>query len=150
MAAIKGFVGAALLVKVAHPDTPTNFVHYCSINAERGIDFTANMIEDFEEDCDDATLIAWLTREVESLSVAVSGGGKINTPDTLFFFDWWKSGLGYPCQIVMDVPAADGGLIFAGDFKVASWGISAASRRAKGTGQVSLVSDGEVTAEPNT
>lgn len=150
MAAVKGFAGSKLLVKIAHPDTPTSFTHYCTINAERGIEFSSAMFEDVEEDCDDATLIGWIDREVESLSVQVTGGGKVNTPDVLFFFNWWKSGESYPGQVVMDVPAADGGLIFEGSWKLGNWGINAAGRRPKATGSVTLLSDGEVTAEANT
>lgn len=149
MAAIKHFKGAKILIKVEDPDTPGTYNHYCSVNADRGITFTANGEDSEEIDCDDVELVAWITREKVSLSVEVEGGGTVNSPDVLFFFNYWKSAASRNCQIVMDVPAADGGLIFAGKFHLMTFGIQGA-RTAKSQGTVSWVSDGEVTASPNT
>lgn len=147
--AVKGFKGSKLLVKIAHPDTPTAFVHYCTINAERGIEFTAAFLEELEEFCDDEELVAWLSREKESVSASINGGGKINTPDIEFFFEYLISPDSYPCEVIVDVPAADGGVKFVGNFHLQTFGISADSKKAKGSGAVAFLSDGEVTLEPN-
>lgn len=149
MSTIKAFKGSQLLIKIEDPAVPGVFLHYCTVNAERGIEMTAAFFEDIEEDCDDLTVVGWIDREKESLSMSIDGGGKVNTPDVLFFFNWYKSTDSYNCQVVLDIPAVDGGLIFEGAFHLATFGIRADSRRAKSQGSVSLLSDGEVTASPN-
>lgn len=149
MAAIKHARGVALLLKLSNGASPAVFASFCSINAARGITFTAATNDFSIPDCADLDKIAWLAREKVSLSVGVTGAGTLNTPDVEDFFDWWSSEDSRLCQIVVDVPAVDGGVIFEGLFHLTEFAITG-DRGAKQEVSITLASDGEVTCEANT
>lgn len=148
MATVKHARGVKLLLKVGNGGTPEVFAAYCSINAARGITFSSTTNEFQEIDCDNPDQVAWMVREKTALSVAVSGAGMLNTPDLEAFFDWWKDETAKNCQIVVDVPDADGGLIFEGAFHLTEFGVTG-DRGSKMEVSLSLASDGEVTAAAN-
>lgn len=149
MAAVKHARGVKLLLKVGNGASPEVFTAFCTVNAARGISFTAAMREFNIPDCADPDEIAWVAREAESLSVNVTGAGILDTGDTEDFYDWWVSGESKNCQIVVDVPSADGGVIFEGLFKLPEWSITG-DRGAKQEASLTLASDGEVTCTANT
>jgi hypothetical protein len=149
MAAIKHASGVKLLLKVGDGASPEQFTTYCSINAERGVQFQAGE-QTFEiADCPDPEAIAWVTSEITSLRVTFSGAGTLNTPDLEEFFDWWKGGLTKNCQLVLDVPAVDGGLIFEGGFKLPNFEVTGGARGSRASVSISGASDGEVTKSAN-
>lgn len=149
MAAVKHARGVKLLLKVGDAGSPEVFTTYCTVNAARGITFTAAANEFNIPDCDDPDLIGWLAREKVSLSVAVTGAGILNTPDVEAFFTWWSSENSQNCQIVVDVLAADGGRIFEGAFHLTEFAITG-DRGAKMQCTLTLASDGQVTITDNT
>lgn len=149
MAAVQHARGVKLLVKVGDGATPEVFSVYCTINAARGITFTSATNEFPEIDCSNPDQVSWLVREKSTLSVNVSGAGMLNTPDTEAFFLWWKDEDPKNCQVIVDVPDADGGVIFEGAFHLTEFGITG-DRGAKMEATLTLVSDGEVTATANT
>jgi hypothetical protein len=65
------------------------------------------------------------------------------------FFDWLTSDASKNCQVVVDVPSADGGVIFEGAFHLTEFAITG-DRGAKMECNVTLASDGEVTSVANT
>lgn len=148
MAAVKHARGVALLLKLSNGASPEVLTIYCSINAARGITFTSATNDFSIPDCVDLDKIAWLAREKVSLSVGVTGAGILNTPDVKPFFDWWKSEDSRTCEIVVDVPAADGGVIFAGKLHLTEFSITG-DRGAKQEVSITLASDGEVTCVAN-
>lgn len=149
MAAVKHARGVQLLLKVGNGADPEVFTAKCSINAARGITFTA-ATNDFEiPDCTDPVKIAWIAREKSSLSVAVTGAGILNTPDVQAFFDWWQSPDSVNCQVIVDVPSADGGVVFAGAYHLTDFSITG-DKGAKQECSITLASDGEVTCVANT
>ena len=149
MTAIKHAKGVLLLVKVGDGTSPENFAAYCSINAQRGISFASAVNEFAMPDCADPEAIAWVAREKASLSVTVDGAGMLNTSDVAAFFTWWKSDDSKNCQVIVDVPAADGGVIFEGPFHLVDFKITG-DRGGKQEVTLSLASDGEVTSTANT
>lgn len=148
MAAVKHARGVKLLLKVGDGASPETFAAYCTVNAARGITFTSATNDFNIPDCDDPDQIGWLAREKVSLSVAVTGAGILNTPDVQDFFDWWSSENSKNCQIVVDVPSADGGVIFEGAFHLTEFAITG-DRGAKQEANLTLASDGEVTCTAN-
>jgi hypothetical protein len=148
MAAVQHARGVKLLVKVGDGASPEVFTAKCTLNAARGISFSATTRDFAIPDCSDPDLIAWLAREKESLGVTVTGGGMLNTPDSDEFFDWWKSEDTKNVQIVVDVPGADGGIIFEGAFHLTEFALSG-DRGGKIEATLTLQSDGEVTSEAN-
>ena len=148
MAKIKNARGVLLVLKVGDGASPEQFTQFCSINTQRGITFTTATNESVDIDCDDPEAVAWLAREKQSLSAAVTGAGTLNTPDVQDFFDWLTDENAKNCQIVVDVPSADGGVIFEGAFHLTEFAITG-DRGAKMECSISLASDGEVTTVPN-
>lgn len=148
MAAIKHARGVSLLLKIGNGAVPEVFTAYCSINAARGITFTAATNDFTIPDCADLEKIAWIAREKVSLSVATNGAGTLNTPDVVMFYDYWKSEDSKNCQIVVDVPAGDGGVIFEGPFHLTEFAITG-DKGAKQECSIALASDGEITCGAN-
>lgn len=149
MAAVKHTRGVKLLLKVGDGASPEVFSQYCSINAERGITFTANTNDVDIPDCEDPDLLAWVVREKVNLSVSVTGSGTLNTPDVQEFVDWFESPEPRNCKIVVDVPSADGGVIFTGAFHLTEFTLTG-NRGEKMQTSVSLNSDGAITSAANT
>lgn len=149
MTAVKHARGIKLVLKVGNGASPEVFTAKCSINSQRGISFSAATRDFVVPDCTDPDLIGWIAREKESLSVAVTGAGMLNTPDVEDFFDWWKSEDSVNCQVVVDVPSAVGGVIFGGAYHLTEFSITG-DKGAKQEISISLASDGEVTCDANT
>lgn len=148
MAAVKHARGVKLLVKVGDGASPEVFTAYCTINAARGISFTSATRDFNLPDCADPDEIGWIIREKESLSVTITGGGMLNTPDVDTFFDWWKDAASKNVQVVVDVPSADGGVVFEGPFHLTDFDVSG-DRGGKMEASLTLQSDGEITAVAN-
>lgn len=148
MADIKHMRGLKLLLKVGNGASPEVFTAKCSINAERGISFKAGTNDNEVIDCADPEALAWLLREKTNLSCDITGAGTLNTPDVQEFFDWTTSPDAKNCQFIVDVPAADGGVIFLGAFHLTQFDITGA-KGAKTQVSIALNSDGEVTCEDN-
>lgn len=148
MADIKHARGVKLLLKVGDGASPEVFNTYCSINADRGITFTAGMNESEVIDCADLEKVAWVLREKTNLSCTFSGGGTVNTPDVEDFFEFLADIDSRNAKIVVDVPSADGGVIFSGRFHCNEFSITG-NRGEKMQASVSFASDGEITKSAN-
>ena len=100
-------------------------------------------------DCADPEAVAWVLREKTNLSAAITGSGVVNTPDIGEFFDWLASPDSKNCKVVIDVPSADGGVVFTGAFHLTEFSVTG-NRGEKMQASVSLSSDGAVTKTANT
>lgn len=148
MAAVKHARGVKLLIKVGDGATPEVFSTPCSINAERGITFTAGVNDQDIPDCSNPDAIAWVVREKTNLSASITGSGTLDTEDAEFFFDWLKSEDPKNVKVIVDVPAARGGVIFTGSFHLTEFSITG-NRAEKMQASISLSSDGEITSDAN-
>ncbi len=148
MAAVKHARGVKLLIKVGDGATPEVFSTPCSINAERGITFTAGVNDQDIPDCSNPDAIAWVVREKTNLSASITGSGTLDTEDAEFFFDWLKSEDPKNVKVIVDVPAARGGVIFTGSFHLTEFSITG-NRAEKMQASISLSSDGEITSGAN-
>jgi hypothetical protein len=149
MAAVKHARGVKLLLKVGNGASPEVFTALCTINAARSLKGTAGTNEFNIPDCLDPDQLAWIAREKVSLSYTVSGAGILNTPDVTTLTTWLAAEASKNCQIVVDVPSADGGVIFEGFFHLTDVDFSG-DRGGKMECSISLASDGEVTVSANT
>jgi len=149
MAAVKHARGVKLLIKVGNGASPEVFATYCTINAARGITFSADTNDQIIPDCENPDAVAWVGREKVSLSSTISGAGMLNTPDVETFFNWLASEETKNVEVVVDVPSADGGVVFTGAYHLTSFEITG-DRGAKMEASIELVSDGEITVEDNT
>jgi len=143
-APIKHARGVKLLIMVGQADgPPETFVAFCTVNAARSVAGDAATNDFNIPDCEDPDKMGWLAREKVSLSYSAQGAGILNTPDVQEFADWLADPLSRNCQIVVDVPAADGGVIFAGLFHLTHFEITG-DRGAKMEATINLISDGEI------
>jgi hypothetical protein len=149
MAVVKHARGVKLLLKVGNGASPEVFTPYCTINAARSIKGTATTNEFNIPDCADPDALAWVVREKVALSYTVGGAGILNTPDVQDMADWLADEASKNCQMVVDVPSADGGVIFEGAFHLTDFEITG-DRGGKMEANLSLVSDGEVSVTDNT
>ncbi len=149
MAAVKHARGVKLLLKVGDGSSPESFTAFCTINAARSIKGTVSTNSFNIPDCTDPDLLAWVSREKVALEYAVSGAGILDTDDVQDFSDWLADENPKNCQIVVDVPMADGGVIFEGAFHLTDFEITG-DRGKKMEATISLASDGEVTVVANT
>lgn len=149
MARVKNARGVKLVLKVGDGASPEVFTALCTINSQRGIKFSSTTNEFPDIDCDDPDAVAWVLTEKTNLKATVTGAGTLNTPDVQTFYDWLTDPDSKNCQIVVDVPSADGGVIFEGAFHETDFEITG-DRGAKMEANISLASDGEVTCVANT
>jgi predicted secreted protein len=149
MANVKSARGVKLVLKVGDGASPEVFAAKCSINAARGITISSTTNEFPDIDCSDPDAVAFVLTEKVNLSAKITGAGIVNTPDVQDFFDWVISPDSVNCQFVLDVPSADGGVIFEGAFHLTEFAVTG-DRGGKVENTISLASDGAVTCVANT
>ena len=133
--------GVHLLIKIGNGAAPEVFTPYCSINTDRGIQFTADTTDEPDIDCTNIDLLAWLSREKKSLSATLNGSGTLNVPDVPDMFAFLNSVNSRNCLIIVDIA---GGYEFAGAFHLTSLEITGTyGEKAKCT--LKMDSDGTVT-----
>lgn len=145
MAAVNYTRGVKLVLKVGDGASPEVFTAMCSINAERGITFNAQMRDEVIPDCADLDAVAWLSREAESLSMEFTGGGMSDKSNVKTLWDWWESGESKNCQVVLDDDTAANVITWEGAYKLPTFDLSG-NRGEKVAGTVAVASDGAVTA----
>lgn len=73
--------------------TPTEgFAASCLVNSSKGISLTANLAEDEVPDCDNPGNPAQVFRNAQSISLSISGAGKVHRDDVLAYQQWLASG----------------------------------------------------------
>lgn len=147
MAQIKTTRWSELVLKVETTPGSGTFTALCTINAARGINFNANTSEDTIPDCDDLQKIQWLVREKVSLSVEVTGAGKVDKANVKTFFDWWKDKDTLKCQVILDDAEPNNVITFEGDYHLVTWSMAGDPGAPMVTADMSLQSSGEVEGE---
>lgn len=146
--AFKEASGLKLLLKKGDGASPEVFAAMCSITAKSiSFDGTENTFD--IPDCEDAEAIAWLVSEIQNKRVVVTGSGTLNTPDFDEFYEWWDDGSKVNCQLVIDVPSADGGRILEGGFRLPNFQL-VGNRGEKMNVTITVASDGPIVKTNNT
>lgn len=146
MALVKTTRWSELVLKVGDGATPEVFTPVCTINAARGITFNANTTEDSVPDCDDLQKLQWLIREKVSLSVDVTGSGKVHKPDVKKFVDWQQSPNPKNCIIVLEDEDVANLIQFEGAFHLGTFSMAGDPGSPSVTGDIALQSSGAVEA----
>lgn len=135
--------GVHLLLKIGNGAAPEVFTPYCSVNSDRGIQFTADTTDEPDIDCTNLDKLAWLVREKKSLSATLNGSGTLNVPDVPDMFAFVNAVNSRNCKVILDVA---GGYEFDGAFHLTSFEITGTyGEKAKCT--LKLDSDGAVTGQ---
>lgn len=145
MAAVNYTRGVKLVVKVGDGASPEVFTRLCTINAERGITFNAQSNDATIPDCDDPDKMAWLAREISTLSVDVTGGGMAHKQDASKLWEWWSSGAAKNCQVILDDDTPANVITYEGAFYLTQYDHTG-NVGEKVSSTMTLASDGEVTA----
>jgi hypothetical protein len=124
--------------------SPENFTAFCTVNAARSVVGEAATNDFNIPDCEDPDLLGWLVREKVSLQYTAQGAGILNTPDVQEFSDWLEDPDPRNGQVVVDVPAVDGGVIFAGAWHLTRFEITG-NRGSKMEATINIISDGPIT-----
>lgn len=148
MAAPTTVRGSQLLIKIGDGGSPEAFAHPCTINADRGISFDAEMGENNIPDCDDPEAPAWVGREKRTKSATINGAGILSAADQDIFFDWFDSENGKNVKVYTDIAGASGGRVYTGLFHCSKFEITG-NRGEKALCNITLVSDGAVTKANN-
>lgn len=140
--------GKSLLIKVGDGGSPETFTHNCTINAERGLQLSAQTNDVNVPDCDDPDLMAWVEREKVSLSGTINGSGTLNAPDQDLFWAWLSGSSTKNVKIVTDIAGASGGRVFSGAFHCTNFELSG-NRGEKVNASITLQSSGAITFANN-
>lgn len=144
MAQVNYTRGVNLVLKVGNDESPEVFTPLCTINAQRGISFSANVREETVPDCDNPDLPGWILREAESFSMAFEGGGMLHKPNVKAMWDW--KGLSKTCQVVLHDDDPANVITFEGRFILTEFEVTGeAAGKAQAT--LRLASDGEITGD---
>lgn len=108
--------GSRLLIKIGDGADPEVFTHPCSINAERGIEFSAEMTTTNVPDCDDPEAAQWTGREKKGKSATITGQGVLNASDQDLYFEWFDSEDTKNVKVADTISGASGGRIYTGAF----------------------------------
>lgn len=145
MTAVSHTKGVTLVLKVGNGATPEVFTAICSINAERGISFTASLTGTPIPDCTDPTELAAIANDKTDYSASVTGSGILNVGDELTFFNWLKSKDTKNAKVIVDTV---GGTTFTAAWHLNEFSITGA-RGGKAECSIGLTSDGAVTGATN-
>lgn len=149
MTAVKTMVGEKLLIQIGDGGTPTEvFAHDCLINADRGIQFSADTTDVVVPDCDDPSAPAWKQLFKDGIQIQVSGGGVLHTTSLESWFNWMNSDTEKNVRVKFDVTGANGGGYIAVPMKLTAFAVNG-SRKNNSTVDVTLMSHGVATWTDN-
>lgn len=134
--------GVELYIKVGNGASPEVFTHPCTINAARGIEFTASTNEVIVPDCANPADPAWVQVVKDGLKATINGEGILDaTLANIQLYDtWFTSKEGKNVQVWI---AAIGKWV--GEFKLTQWAVTG-ERNDKIQASITLESDGSIAA----
>jgi hypothetical protein len=141
---VKSIAGYKFIFQFGDGASPENFAPKCIINAEKGMQFSSEVIEDTIPDCDNPEKPGWKEVEIDGLGGVLNGAGMTNTTDVEWFFDWYKSGLAKNFRVKTDVTLANGGGYFYGAIKLSAFDLTSPRDKEKVTFTSTMNTHGEV------
>lgn len=136
-----------LIISLGDGEDPEEFDPSCLLRTEKGVTLTTAMSETTIVDCTDADAAAWLRRNGISLSMSVSGTGKLAMEE----FDKWQGWLFSMAPKTLEVqfalPAGRNGGTFSGPFLLETFEVNTTREDNGGLlmGTVAISSAGVVT-----
>lgn len=78
---------SSVLIKKGDGASPEVFAQPCLINGSKAIQITANYSEDVVPDCDNPDNAAQILRHADTISIEISGSGKLHQDDAKTYVD---------------------------------------------------------------
>lgn len=145
MAIPKTIDGAKVLIQIGDGASPTEaFAVPCGLTGAT-VSFAASAQEEAVHDCAAPENAAWVYRQVDSLSMSVSGTGLVDTSNLeSVLYTWWASGASKNCRVKIDTTGANGGGYWAGSFVCTSLSVTG-ERKQRSTVEIEIQSNGPLT-----
>lgn len=140
--------GLLLAFKKGDGASPEMFTAFCSITA-KSVNFEGQENTFAIPNCEDLDAIDWLYSEMQSKRVTITGSGTLNGPDFDEFYDWWDDGEDSNGQLILDIPAASGGRILSGAWKIPNFSL-VGNKGELSTVSISIASSGPLIKTNNT
>lgn len=122
--------------------TPTEaFAAACLVNSTKGIQLTANFSDDEVPDCDNPDNPAEIYRNAQSITLSVSGAGKLHRDDVLTWAQWLAAGTAKNAKIRLGGADETGAMEISCALKLSDFNVNA-QRPDSAEVDVSLVSHG--------
>jgi hypothetical protein len=131
---------AAQTSGTAQPPPPMTYTAPCGFTS-KSFTLTKNLTEIDIPDCDDPDAVAWIGRDAQNLSAAVTGDGVAAAESVPIWNDAWQSVDSVPAKV--EIQFSTGVLSYTGEFQVDSLAFTA-EQAARVTLAVNMQSDGEV------
>lgn len=146
--AFKEAAGVLLLFELGDGESPETFEALCSITAKE-VDHQGTEQTFAIPTCPEDGSIDWLVSEIQNKRISITGSGMLNVPDYDTFYAWWDSGESRNAHLIIDMPAADGGRILSGAWKLPNFRLTG-NKGEKMQVSITVASDGAVTKTNNT
>lgn len=140
--------GLLLAFKKGDGESPEEFTAFCSITA-KSVNFDGQENTFAIPDCEDQDAVDWLYSEMQSKRVTINGSGTLNAPDFDDFYEWWDGGEDSNGQLIIDIPAASGGRILEGAWKVPTFSLTG-NKGELSTVTITIASSGPLSKTNNT
>ena len=136
-----------LIIKLGDGEESETFAPSCLLRTEKGVSLSTAMSETTIVDCNDADAAAWLRRNGISLSMNVSGTGKLAMEEFDKWQAWAFSMAEKNLEVQFAVSAARNGGKFTGPFLLETFEVNATREDNGGLlmGTVAIASAGVVT-----
>ena len=114
---------SSVLIKKGDGASPEVFAQPCLINGSKAIQIIANYSDDIVPDCDNPDNPAQILRNADSISVEISGAGKLHQDDAKTYVDLALGGAAANFQIDVGTAGATGAFRIAAPFVVTNFSI---------------------------
>lgn len=130
-------------ISLQDPDNPNLYVAPCGLTS-KGLSLNKGLSEESIPDCDDPDAPLWLARDVQNLSMSITGNGLLAAESE----DVWVSAAmsTEPVKALVEVEFSTGTRTFEGDFQVDTFSISG-ENGGRITSEISLQSDGIINTD---
>lgn len=123
---VDGVTGDELVFKFAFDvDAPTLFDSACSINTDRKVDFTSEVIESNRANCTNPKKPAKKSRRIKSTDIKFTGAGTADLPSANKLLMLWQAGQPIGGKLIQ---ALEGGWTITGNWVIESLSMGGATQ----------------------
>lgn len=114
---VEGVTGDELVFKFGNSADPVVYTAACSINTERKVDFSSEVVESTRANCTDPKKPARRSRRVKSTDIKFTGSGTADLASAKVLLAIWEDAQPFPGKLIQ---ALTGGFTITGDWVIES------------------------------